>query len=467
MKFYTTERIGPKRSFTPEGFLLCADVPIARVGTMLYHESELPLDALDGVIRVERIDEEVFKPEAIASFAGKPVVNDHPQGDVTPVNWRDLSIGTVLNPRRGEGNMADVMIADLLITDAAGIAAIEDGKIEVSCGYDAEYEQIKPGFARQLSIIGNHVALVAEGRCGPRCSIGDQSMSTTLKKAEGQMAAKTKSFKDRLMAAFRSKDEAAIEKLANEVTEDGEIAEPDVKGTSAAGITINVHGNSGASAPAKTGDEEEPEVQQAENEALSKLATAVDAIGKTVEGLVSRMDAYEKTGTGDADPDDEDDGDKTADAEGEGEEEDKDKTKTGDRRTVRDSAGLATAFQDTIARAEILSPGIKVPTFDAKLPARKTQDALCAFRRKVIDRAYATDDGKAAIDAVLAGDKLDTKSMTCDAARILFNAASERVKAANTAATVGVGRINSKDTGAVKVGSIADMNKAARDFWKR
>jgi hypothetical protein len=28
MNFYVTERIGPKQSLTPEGFLSCQDVPI-------------------------------------------------------------------------------------------------------------------------------------------------------------------------------------------------------------------------------------------------------------------------------------------------------------------------------------------------------------------------------------------------------------------------------------------------------
>jgi hypothetical protein len=32
MKFYVTERIGPKQSQTPEGLASCEDVPIARVG---------------------------------------------------------------------------------------------------------------------------------------------------------------------------------------------------------------------------------------------------------------------------------------------------------------------------------------------------------------------------------------------------------------------------------------------------
>jgi uncharacterized protein len=42
MKFYVTERIGPKPGFTPEGFLLCEEVPIARVGIMDYPRALRP-----------------------------------------------------------------------------------------------------------------------------------------------------------------------------------------------------------------------------------------------------------------------------------------------------------------------------------------------------------------------------------------------------------------------------------------
>ena len=35
--------LGPTQRLTPEGFLLCKDVPIARTGEQLYHASELPM----------------------------------------------------------------------------------------------------------------------------------------------------------------------------------------------------------------------------------------------------------------------------------------------------------------------------------------------------------------------------------------------------------------------------------------
>ncbi len=90
----------------------------------------------------------------------------------------------------------DILLADLLITDKAAIESVRAGLREVSCGYDADYEQIEPGRGRQRNIIGNHVALVEKGRCGSRCAIGDKDMPTQAKK-------KTRwtDFKSRMTAA--------------------------------------------------------------------------------------------------------------------------------------------------------------------------------------------------------------------------------------------------------------------------
>ncbi|MFU1949286.1 DUF2213 domain-containing protein, partial [Bordetella avium] len=173
MPFYTVQKLGEKQELTNEGFLLCRDVPIARIGELLYADGEVPVEATpDGLIKINRSPEEVFRPETIASFEGKPVTLDHPDDFVTPETWRQLAVGTVQNVRQGQGIENDYLFADLLITDAQAIEDIRSGLREVSCGYEADYEQVEPGRGEQRNIIGNHVALVERGRCGPRCAIG-------------------------------------------------------------------------------------------------------------------------------------------------------------------------------------------------------------------------------------------------------------------------------------------------------
>ena len=178
--FLAEEKLSPRMSITPEGYLICHDVPIARTGHQLYAEDEInmpgdeQLVGENGVIIAERTEQEVFRPETIASFEGKPVTIDHPDDFVRPDNWRELTVGSVNNVHRGEGTQSDLLIADLLITDQSGIDTIQiEGIRQVSCGYDTKYEQLAPGHAAQRDIVGNHVAIVARGRAGERCSIGD------------------------------------------------------------------------------------------------------------------------------------------------------------------------------------------------------------------------------------------------------------------------------------------------------
>ena len=63
-------------------FLICRNVPIARIGDQDYLGSEIGLDGDEAgkVIPVHRNPEEVFSDATIASFEGKPVTNDHPPG---------------------------------------------------------------------------------------------------------------------------------------------------------------------------------------------------------------------------------------------------------------------------------------------------------------------------------------------------------------------------------------------------
>jgi hypothetical protein len=129
----------------------------------------------DGWISVDRDPTEVFNEDSIASFTGKPITNDHPTTVVTPDNWHSLAIGTVQNVRKGAGDDHDCLVADLLFTAQRGIDLIRSGKRALSVGYDAVYEQTQPGRAKQRQIVANHVALVDEGRCGPRCTIVDHA----------------------------------------------------------------------------------------------------------------------------------------------------------------------------------------------------------------------------------------------------------------------------------------------------
>lgn len=171
---YYGDRISEHISKTPEGFLVCQGVPIARTGYQQYLDSELDDSRDDGeIVNVFRSPEEVFSRATLASFEGKPVCNGHPDVDVTPENYNELSCGHVQHVRVGTGEDADKILADLYITDPDLIDEITNGKREVSAGYYAEDNTDNYGRVCQINIRGNHVAVVDKGRAGRTVCIRD------------------------------------------------------------------------------------------------------------------------------------------------------------------------------------------------------------------------------------------------------------------------------------------------------
>jgi hypothetical protein len=176
-KAYYGSKFSPNMTMTPEGFLICTDVPITRTGWYDYLGQELSLtDMTDKIIKVYKSPEEVFAPAAMASFEGKSTTDGHPPSDVRPDNYSSYEKGQVTNVRPGTGAESDCLVADLIIKDPTLISEIQSGKREVSCGYNVDYEPIGDGKYQQVNIRGNHVAVVADGRAGSRVSIRDASI---------------------------------------------------------------------------------------------------------------------------------------------------------------------------------------------------------------------------------------------------------------------------------------------------
>lgn len=166
--------ISPHQLETGEGFLICRNVPIARTGEQDYTGDEVGAPGKD-IVKVYRPPEEVFSAAAVASFEGKPFTNDHPPVLLTPENATQYTVGHVQNVRRGTGEFADYLVADIHIHDAATINEIQNGKREISCGYECEYTDNGDGTLTQSNIRGNHVALVTEGRAGAKAAIMDSN----------------------------------------------------------------------------------------------------------------------------------------------------------------------------------------------------------------------------------------------------------------------------------------------------
>lgn len=172
-KAYFGSRISDHILKTPEGFLICKDVPIARTGTQQYRGCEFGGPVADGIYNVQRPEAEVFDRAAVASFEGKPVCDEHPEEDVTPDNYGRYMKGVCRDVRRGDGDLSNCLVADLVIYDADLINKIEAGKREISCGYDCLWNPTSDSSYDQLEIRGNHVAVVDKGRAGHKVAIRD------------------------------------------------------------------------------------------------------------------------------------------------------------------------------------------------------------------------------------------------------------------------------------------------------
>lgn len=424
MKFYSIQQLGPKRSLTPEGYLLCKDVPVARTGDMTYAPGEVPIaPGPDGLIHITRDADEVFHPDTLASCEGKSVTIGHPPEFVNAKNVRDLEVGSMMNLRRGDGIDADLMVADLLIKRQDGIdAVLKDGVEQVSLGYDADYQQVSPGRGVQRGILVNHVALVPRGRCGPRCEIGDEDtvMPTT--------PAKKPSWLDNLKA----------------IVKDAEASESETEAEKEARLK-------------KEKEEEEAAERKKTGDALSLILQKLTTLDEEVKELK-----------------------KAKETDDEESEEDKDKKKTDDETAAAAESVVKPAIseEDVViytgdsaalipARAEILAPGIKLPTFDsAKASTKDTAAHLCACQRRALAAAHKTDDGKAVLAPFVGAGTVDFDKMPPMAVNAIFTSAAEAMRARNNA---GGGKGTTVDLKPVVKMSVTDsirkMQENADKMW--
>lgn len=487
-EIYTVEQIGPKREKTPNGNLVCREVPIARVGWMIYGPGETPIevDPETGYARVYRGEDELFDPKTVGSFMGVAVTEKHPEDDVDPSNWDRLSRGfSTTNVRRGDGDDSDCLIADLVITRQDLIDAVEAGLREVSCGYSADYKQTDVGVGIQTNIIGNHIALVEKGRCGPRCAIGDQETVSTQPEKEIKMSEKTRVRLAQVNGAekMRQRIRTFVRDMEGLVEETADPEMSDVDGDEGGATHIHIHtgGTSGQGTPA-TGEEfqgtDESPDPDAGGDPMEARVAALEQGMQQIAGAVQQLaDAVGKmTGGGqDADPDPEADPDVTPPDDEVRDEETVDPENNDLKVTnasTGDSKALATSFQQLLADVEILVPGLRMPTFDAKAKRTTTIDSMCKLRRKAITMAMTTRDGAALIEAA-AGPNCDPDKMTCQhLASVFRSAVTARRVINNASATRDANKLPSgaygQNPAQVKpLTTINDINKANAEFWAK
>lgn len=187
---YDTAPIKKLTKDAKTGFLHATNVPIARVGVFPYLKS-------DGSIEMEaKLPTDLLSDSAIQSANGVPVTEDHPSGMVTKDNAKQYMKGfTATNAHVDD----DTVRVDMIITDAGLINDIDNGKNELSIGFQMQLDPTKGqlnGMAydsAQRNIRINHVAVVKRGRAGHKVSlVGDSAEMVQDYQKKGQDVDTTK-----------------------------------------------------------------------------------------------------------------------------------------------------------------------------------------------------------------------------------------------------------------------------------
>jgi len=411
MRFFTPTALSENMHETPEGYLLCMNVPIARTGEQIYGKDETPLEpGHDGTVVIDRTADEVFRPETMASFEGKPFTIYHPEEFVGPDNWNELTVGIAQNVRRGSGEFEGSLLADILITAKRAIQRVKDGLREISCGYDAEYVQTGIGRGRQKNILGNHVALVDEGRAGSSHAIKDH-------KGKGSM-----SIKNAIKGIFGKAQDDALKLVsqtdgANDPGDDDDDA--DAEGVRAKALDKRmdrIEKLLGKVLKAKTKDfmEAPSQVDPAQPQAGGSVEERMKKLEEMVASLMERFasesaDADEEEEKPKKSEDEEEVEVESEDADEEESEEESEDEMAEDEDYEGDEEKGKKKTGDTASRLEILAPGMKASVKDAK--------------KKALIKAFSTKDGKKAILKLTGGakPKFDDKSQV----EMLFIGASE------------------------------------------
>lgn len=233
MQFLDAVTVGGTRR-TKDGYLV-AMARVARVGIQDYLGTEVDPDNELGlrdkpIVRVYRPESSVFHKDAFASYAHRPMTNDHPGGDgVNSRNWKDVAVGNTGGEVMRDGEFVAV---PLVIMDQAAIDDYEAGKRELSMGLEAQLivqDGKTPEGEHYDAYLGpmsmNHVALVDRARGGSQLRIGDRRAAPASPPARHNptgghdMADTKKILVDGLSIETTEQGAQVIEKLQRQLTD--------------------------------------------------------------------------------------------------------------------------------------------------------------------------------------------------------------------------------------------------------
>lgn len=159
--------------------------PLTKEGVFMYLGKQIDPDGekwgldADRIYWVYRSKSEISSEETLHSFEGVPFIDEHTMlGEgCSSTDYKNIA-GTIHNIRM-KGN---VMIGDFKIYSDKIKDLISKGKKQLSLGYRASFVKKSGVFNGkaydfiQVGLVGNHVALVDNGRCGSDVRIFDKAI---------------------------------------------------------------------------------------------------------------------------------------------------------------------------------------------------------------------------------------------------------------------------------------------------
>lgn len=179
---YDTASIGNK--YTKDkttGYLSIKNVPIARVGVFPYRRA-------DGSYNMEaKLPDELLNPLTVDSANNKPITDEHPGESVNLDNTKKYLKGfTASNAHVEDGKIK----VDVTLSDPQLIKEVEDGKEELSIGFNTETVPETGEFrgtkydSVQKNIRINHLAVVNRGRAGHEVRLTGDSAEQVMDKLD-------------------------------------------------------------------------------------------------------------------------------------------------------------------------------------------------------------------------------------------------------------------------------------------
>lgn len=211
------------------GFITYLNNPISKAGVFEYLGSEIGAPEPSKIYRVYRPEEELSKEETIESFELMPLLDDHTFLGNEGESPEKVGVQGAISNIHYE---APYLKADIMVYSNFLKNQIQAGKVELSPSYRCKYvfeEGTTPEGeqydAIQTNLVGNHLALVDQGRTGPDVRVYDSCPVGIINSDSFNKEVSNMEFTEEQLAQIR----ALIKEVLAENVADEEVKEDEVK----------------------------------------------------------------------------------------------------------------------------------------------------------------------------------------------------------------------------------------------